>query len=266
MIELVAFDLDGTLMGEDQVITPRVRRALAEAQSQGVIVTLATGRMFSSTVPFAQSLNIDAPLLCYQGAWIQALGDPKPRYRISLPLSITYETLALADAQGWHTVFYADGYIFLRELRYDARFYEALLGENFELVETWDTVIRRHQPDKILFVGDPAEIPAMGQQLHTRLGECAEIVQSHARFVEVGPRNANKGTGLAWLAEQLGIPRASVMAAGDQENDLAMVRWAGVGVAMGNAAPKVKQAAKWVAPSIEEDGAAVALERFALKS
>jgi hypothetical protein len=266
MIELAVFDLDGTLMGEDQVISPRVRRTLAEAQSQGVIVTLATGRMFSATAPFAQSLNIEAPLLCYQGAWIQALGDPKPRYRISLPLAITYETLALADEAGWHTVFYADGYIFLRELRYEESFYEALLGENFEIVKTWETVIRRHQPDKILFVGDPAEIPAMGQRLHTHLGGRAEIVQSHAQFVEVGPRNANKGTGLAWLAEQLDIPRAAVMAAGDQENDLAMVRWAGVGVAMGNAAPKVKRAATWIAPPVEEDGAAVALERFALES
>ncbi len=266
MIKLVAFDLDGTLMGEDRVIAPRVRRAIAAAQSRGVIVTLATGRMFSSTVPFAESLNIDAPLLCYQGAWIQAVGDSDPRYRMSLPMAVTRETLALADKKGWHTVFYADGHIFLLEMRYDKHFYEALLGENFEIVETWDTVIRCHQPDKILFVGEPAQIPAMGQQLHARLGGRAEIVQSHARFVEVGPQNANKGTGLAWLAAQLGIPRVSVMAAGDQENDLAMVQWAGVGVAMGNAAPKVKQAAAWVAPPIEEDGAAVALERFALRS
>jgi hypothetical protein len=266
MIKLAAFDLDGTLMGEDQVIAPRVRRTLAEAQRQGVIVTLATGRMFSATVPYAQSLNIDAPLLCYQGAWIQARDDPEPRYRIALPMDITHETLALAAEEGWHTVFYADGHIFLRELRYDEQFYEALLGENFKIVDTWDTVINHHQPDKILFVGKPAQIPAMGQRLHTRLGGRAEIVQSHAQFVEVGPRNANKGTGLAWLAEQLDIPRASVMAAGDQENDLAMVRWAGVGVAMGNAAPKVKQAATWIAPPVHEDGAAVALERFALES
>ncbi len=265
MIKLAAFDLDGTLMNGEQHISTRVRHALADARAQGVIVTLATGRMFAATVPFARDLQIDAPLLCYQGAWIQGLDDAQPRYRISLPVPLTQEVLDLAESQAWHTVFYADGLIFLRETRYSDAFYAALLGDEYMLVDSWNVVIHQHTPDKILFVADPEEIPAMGQRLNAQLGTRAEVVRSHARFVEVGPKNANKGTGLAWLTEQLGVPREAVMATGDQENDLAMVRWAGVGIAMGNADPLVKQAADWVAPSIEDDGAAVALERFVLR-
>jgi len=81
----------------------------------------------------------------------------------------------------------------------------------------------------------------------------------------VVPQGVDKGKGLAWLADHLGIPQASVMAVGDQENDLAMVRWAGIGVAMGNAIPALQRAADWVAPPLDEEGAAAALERFILR-
>jgi 5-amino-6-(5-phospho-D-ribitylamino)uracil phosphatase len=79
------------------------------------------------------------------------------------------------------------------------------------------------------------------------------------------PHGVHKGHGLAWLAERLGIEQSRTMGIGDSEADIPMLRWAGLGVAMGNAAPDVKAAADWVAPSLEEDGAAVAIERFVLE-
>ena len=83
-------------------------------------------------------------------------------------------------------------------------------------------------------------------------------------FIEVVPLGVDKGAALAWLAQHFDIPREEVLAAGDQENDLAMIKWAGVGVAMGNATPPVQKVADWIAPPVTEDGAAVLLERFVL--
>ena len=263
-IQLVAFDLDGTLMGEDLKICAPVRAAIAEAQAHGIIITLATGRLFASTLPFAKILGIKAPLICYQGGWIQAPGDTEPRHRESLPDAITRSVLALAEAYGWHTVFYADGHPFIRETPYDIDFYDALLGES-TVEETWDAVLDRHTPDKILFVAQPDEIPPIAQKLRQHLDGKADVVQSHAHFIEVVPKDVSKAKALAWLANDLGIPREAVMAVGDQENDLAMVRWAGIGVAMGNAISQVQRAAHWIAPPLEQDGAVVALERFVLK-
>ncbi len=264
MIRLVAFDLDGTLMDAAQHIDPRVRQAIALAQQRGVTITLATGRMFAAARPFAESLRIIAPLICYQGGWVQALGDAAPRYRRGLPPDVAQEALHLGDAQGWHAVLYADGRLYLREIRYPMDFYHHLLGYDPIIGTPWADVLAAHQPDKVLFVAEAEAIPPIAARLREHFGGRAEIVRSHDRFVEVVPRGVDKGRALAWLARHLNIPRHQVMAVGDQENDLPMIRWAGIGVAMGDAAPAVREAARWIAPPLAEAGAAAALQHFVL--
>ncbi|HDQ34700.1 MAG TPA: HAD family phosphatase [Chloroflexi bacterium] len=265
MIRLVAFDLDGTLIGPDLSLSSRVRRALDAARACDVHVTVATGRMFGATVAIARQLQLTTPLICYQGGWIQALTDPEPRYRASLPQEIAAEVLDLAAERRWHTVLYADGDFYLQQLRYPQHFYALLLGEDLKEVPAWEPVLAAHTPDKILLVVDPEEIPAIAAQLRDCVAGRAEVVRSHELFVEVVPQRVDKGAGLAWLAAHLGIPREEVLAVGDHENDLAMIQWAGVGVAMGNAVPVVQAAADWIAPPLAADGAAVALERFVLQ-
>ncbi len=264
MIRLAAFDLDGTLMGEDQRFSPRVRQAIAAAQRRDVVITLATGRMFAATRAFAEDLEITAPLICYQGGWVQSVADDEPQHRIPLSKGITQNTLSLARDEGWHTVLYADGHVYLREKLYAPSFYERLLGADITVGRPWMEILAEHVPDKVLFIAAPEAIPEMAQTLKRYFEGEAEIVQSHAKFIEVVPLGATKGMALAWLASHLEIPQSEVMAVGDQENDLSMVAWAGVGVAMGNATPQVQTAADWVAPPLSADGAAIAIERFIL--
>jgi len=263
MIRLVALDLDGTLMGGDQIISRRVRDVITQAQRQGTWITLATGRMFSATCPFADTLGIPAPLICYQGGWVQALsGDVLDR--VVLPLPVATDAIAWGKTNEWHTVLYADGHIYIEDSRYSPEFYARLLGPNATFVQNLHTVLAEHQPDKVLYVAEPAEIPGMGQSLRLRFSPHAEVVRSHAMFIEIVPQDVNKGNALAWLARHLGVPREATLAIGDQENDVAMIRWAGIGVAMGNAVQAAKDVADWIAPSLEADGAAEALERFVL--
>lgn len=251
-------------MGDDWHIRPRVQAAIARTQARGVIVTLATGRMFTDATPFAQQLGITAPLICYQGGWIQAIGG-EVLHRVSLPAPVAEAAVQLGDARGWHTVLYADGQLYVPKPTYPTSFYEGLLGGEFVVNVPWAEILAQHTVDKVLFVAEPADIPAIAVILNQQFATQAEVVQSHKFFIEVVPRGVNKGAALAWLAQHLGIAQAETLAAGDQHNDLAMVQWAGVGVAMGNAIPEVQQAADWVAPSLSEDGAAVLLERFVLQ-
>ncbi len=261
MIRLIACDLDGTLMDEEQRIAPAVREAIAEAQAAGITVTLASGRMFTALLPAARDLAITAPLICYQGGWIQAPDEATPRFRATLAAAVASDLLRSADKLGWHAVLYADGRIFLREQRHPPTFYTALLGSDWQIVASWESVIARHQVDKVLFVASPEGIPAIAEALRAHVGTRATVVRSHARFVEVIPPGVNKGEGLRRVAEMLGVRREAVMAIGDQENDLPMIVWAGVGVAMGNAVPALKAAADFVAPPLWEEGAAVAIRR-----
>jgi len=263
MIRLAAFDLDGTLMGADQRIPAPVKRAIARARDRGVIVTLATGRMFAATLPFARELDVTAPLICYQGGWIQA-PDGDVLYRVSLPTDLARTATDLADVEGWHTVLYADGQLYVRELIHPVAFYHGLLGSDITVGVPWQAIFAAHTVDKVLFVADPPQIPTMAPVLNARFAGLADVVQSHVRFIEVVPQGVDKGTALAWLAQHFDVPRSEVLAAGDQGNDLAMVQWAGVGVAIGNAIPAVKEAAVWIAPPVTEAGAAAILERFVL--
>jgi len=263
MIRLIAFDLDGTLMGSDQILSPRIRQTIALTQARGVTVTLATGRMFSATQSFAQQLNITAPLICYQGGWIQAL-DGDILQRIALPKMQARAAIHLGEIHHWHTVLYADGRLFIHEMTYPETLYHNLLGSDITTGRAWDNILAEHTVDKVLYVADPAKIPQMAPILKAQLGAEADVVQSHKLFIEVVPRGVDKGRALAWLAQHLGVPQNEVLAAGDQGNDISLVRWAGTGVAIGNAIDAVKHVADWVAPPVTADGAVAILERFVL--
>jgi Cof subfamily protein (haloacid dehalogenase superfamily) len=260
-IRLIALDLDGTLFGDDQAFSPRVIRAIAQAQERGIAVTLATGRGPVATRPFAERLHISVPLICYQGGLIVEPGG-SVLHQIALDRELAAQVVNFAESRNWHVNLFQDGRLYVSEFRHPLSFYEAMLNPATQLVPDLHARLD-HDPDKVLIVaeGNGDEILA---ELRARFDGQAQIVRSHELFIEAGPLGVDKGSGLAWLAEHLGVPQSQVMAVGDQDNDAPMVAWAGLGVAMGNASAECKAAANWIAPPFSEDGAAVAIERFVL--
>ena len=260
-IRLIALDLDGTLLDHEQKFSPRVMRAIAQAQEQGIAVTLATGRSPLSARRFADALRISAPVICYQGGLI-AESDGRVLHRTALDHNLAAEVIALAQARGWHVNLYQDGLSYLTEFRHPVEFYGGLLNPSVQLVPDLHALLD-HDPDKVLIIaeGNGDEIYA---EMHARFDDQMQIVRSHELFIEANPPGVDKGCGLAWLAEHLGVPQSQVMAVGDQDNDTPMVAWAGLGVAMGNGSISCQAAADWIAPPISQDGAAVAIERFVL--
>ncbi len=265
MIRLLALDLDGTLMDDDMVIrSSRVRRTIAAAQDRGVVVTLATGRMFDFTLPAARELGITAPLICYQGGMIQRPDADTPLYRASMDPALVREVLEQRSEHGWHFVLYADGDVFLDERRHPDSFYRDMLGERLVWVEDLTSTIERHEPVKFLIFVEPHEAAGVERVLRQQFEGRMEIARSHTLIVEGNPLGVSKGDALRRLADYLDIPQSQVMAVGDQDNDIPMIAWAGLGVAMGNGSATTKAVADWIAPSVTEDGAAVAIERFVL--
>lgn len=261
LVRLIALDLDGTLFNFDFEFSPRVRRAIAQAQQRGIAVTLATGRSILSTQPFAQELGIREPLICYQGGLI-AQPDGRVLHRVTLDRGLAAQVIEFAESHDWHVNLYQDGWLYLTELRHPTSFYEGLLNPASQRVPDLHALLD-HDPDKVLIVanGNGDEILA---GLRAQFDGQMQIVRSHELFIEAIPLGVDKGGGLAWLAAHLGLPQSQVMAIGDQDNDAPMVAWAGLGVAMGNGSAACKAVADWVAPPLEQDGAAVAIERFAL--
>lgn len=267
MIELLAIDLDGTLIDEQMEIPDPVREAVVQVQQEGVIVTIATGRMFEATLPFARDLHIEAPLICYQGGLIQTPGSDAPLYRATMDAGLVRQALswtAGVSDRDWHIALYADDALFIAEQRYPESFYRDLLGQNLRWVDDLDSVLRHHEPVKFLFIADPQEADRIEAAMRQRFEGQMEIVRSHANFVEGNPLGVSKGDALGRLSRHKGVDQARVMAIGDQGNDVTMIRWAGVGVAMGNGSPEAKAVADWIAPPFSAHGVVAAIERFIL--
>jgi len=261
-IKLLAIDLDGTTVNHDINISPRVLAAVQAALAKGVRVVIATGRNVPSTRAFAERFGVLGPTICQQGGLIYDFASETTLHRIMLTHPLACELLALEQLHPtWKPVLYQHDQVYVSDPGY-FRHLDGLVGFDPQAVPDLCGVLAGEDADKVLFTMNPADVPEALAIVRKLVGNRANVVQSHAMFVEINPLGADKGTALEWLASYLHVPRACVMAIGDQGNDAPMVAWAGLGVAMGNGNDQTKAVATWVAPSIGDDGAAVAIERY----
>ncbi len=266
-IRLVVLDLDGTLIGEDFGIGPRTRSAVRKALGRGVEVAIATGRMPSSAMVFAGPLGLRAPLIGYQGALIRTM--PKPgrklgRILVHTPLSaaVAREVIAWARLRGLDPhLNHLERFI----IRADDPMlddYSRFTGARAVLVPDYDAI--DHPVTKILAPGDEAVVAAALAEGRRAFAGRAMVTISHPRFLEFAAAGVSKGRAVRWLARRLGVPLEQTMAIGDERNDLDMIAAVGHGVAMPTAPSEVRSVARYVAPPLEDEGAAQMIEALVL--
>lgn len=282
-IELVVLDMDGTIYGRKYAggISPRVRGAIAAVQETGTPVTIATGRIFDFVRSIAPELGMTLPVITAQGA---VIGDPvsgEVLYEALIGQEEARRVAAWADGEERTTVFYLNGRGGRTRMvqnapetvngwsgweGWDSATYDHWFGSPREMhVSLLDVVSSEGaRPLKFITVNDHVQEPDQTEALQRRFGDGVHMSRSHQYLVEGTAPKANKGHGLLWLAERLGIDPERVLAIGDNENDIPMLRVAGQAVCMGQATAIVRAEADWIAPTLEEDGAAAALERFVL--
>jgi len=260
---LIVADLDGTLMGEDVTISPAVLAAVGQVMAAGAYFTIATGRTLESALPHAQHLGVNAPAILYQGGEIRDLSAGKLIFQSTVPLDTAQDFIAAIAAVGLHLNVYLDGRVYAAARTPISEYYMALNGIQIEAVGDLPAFVTR-PPSKMLIVAEPAQLDALAPLLRQQYAGRLQIVRSNPRFLEAIPLDANKGRGLERLAGYLGIAPAQTVAIGDNDNDAEMVAWAGLGIAMGNATPAVRAAARVIAPPVEEDGAAWAIQTLVL--
>lgn len=264
-IKLVAIDLDDTLLDSGLKISEKCNEAINQVRERGVLVTLATGRMFRSALPYASELKMDIPLITYQGALVKNSLSREILYYKPVPRDRGTEIMEFFKSAGVHFQSYFGDQLCMEALSPEGRYYAALAGINPLIVEDLIAASREQEALKILAVCyDENLILRMESELKRSYGESLNITRSKPIFLEVMNDEANKGEALKVVADHYDIKREEVLALGDSYNDLAMIEWAGTGVAMGNARDAVKQAADFVTLSNEEEGVAEALHRFIL--
>jgi len=269
---LLALDLDGTTVDDGQLPTPRVRRAIAAATAAGVQVIVATGRPYVSARRYGAALDLCTPLICFQGALVKECGgEARTLFAEAVPEAPFAEVVALAQARGLELNIYTEETIYHGPTAYSQEFYDRWFGLATQPVADLAATFARLRAEarpvlKGLFISEESASNQLTGELQARVGGRLTVMRSHPLFVEVTSPNVSKGNALAFLADWYGIPQAETIAVGDSGNDLSMVEWAGLGVAVANATPEVRAAANWIAPPVTEEGVVTVIERFILNA
>lgn len=264
MIKLVALDLDGTIVNDHLKISPRVLTLLNHLITQtNVRVVIATGRMFLSALPFARQIGILEPLVTYQGAMIRELADGHAiRHHAPIPLPIAREVMEMLLAEKYQINLYMDDHMWTHPENQHAPFYTKAAGITPTLHEDLLGCMTV-APTKLMVIDD-TRLDILLEYLEQNFNNRLTFCRSRSNFCEIIDVSASKWNALKSLADEWGILPQEILAIGDQSNDLSMIQHAGIGVAMGNAPDEVKQHANFVAPTIDHDGAAEAIEKFVL--
>lgn len=266
--QLLASDLDGTLVTNDKKITLRTKRAVDAMIKSGGIMVLASGRPSYGVWHVAKELNLHKMggyILAYNGGELLDCKSGETKFSVTIPADKIPEIIALS--RKYHTAILTyEGPDIITESGDDIY----VAGEarnvrmNIKQVEDMASYIT-FPIVKLMMVGSEEQILKMEPVMREALGEGFSVFRSEAYHLEILSAGIDKGSGLIKTLEYLGIPREASISCGDYDNDIPMNEAAGFGVAMENGCPEIKERADYVTLSNEQDGVAAVIERFMLQ-
>jgi Cof subfamily protein (haloacid dehalogenase superfamily) len=258
-IDLIALDLDGTLLAPDESISAANRAAVARALKSGIRVVLVTGRGVDTPIRVSRELGLNLPVICCHGALTKDFGANKTLVHTPVPLEYAKPMLEFADRTGVHVAVYAEE-MFWRVTGSHV-YMQDMTGPGWREVPSLLAALKTGAPTFIRFLGAPA-VEAMKREFGDL--PLAYLYETWNDFNEcvVLSREASKKNALVRLCADFQISSENVLAVGDSRNDVPMLQWSGIGVAMANALPEVRQAVPYVTADNVSDGVAQAIERF----
>ncbi len=265
--KLIAVDLDGTLLNSKKEISPRNRYALLEAQAQGKRVVIASGRHPIGVLPIAGDLMLERYggfIMSFNGGIIidcrtgkTVAGKLFPKEFLGDIISVlkgTNVTVMTFDSQKIYADNKVNDYTFIER---------EVLKTDMIVLDDFVSGIK-FDIHKLLLAGEPDELNRCQEMLKRRYDGLLEIYKSAPYYLELMPFGVSKGSMLPGLLENIGVSREELLAFGDSFNDLTMIGYAGMGVAMDNADPEVKRISNFVCESNDDDGVARFIEKYVL--
>lgn len=265
--KMIVLDLDGTLTNNKKEITPRTKQALMQAQAAGLHVVLASGRPTYGIVPLAEELKLKdngGYILAFNGGKIIDCTNNKVLFEQKLDEQLVPILFQETKKAGMEILTYQGEGIAATNKDDEYVQHEAFI--NKMPVTQYDDFLNQlvYPINKCLIVGDPTPLHKLEIRLAKELEGKMDVYRSADFFLECVPLGIDKARALDRLISSLRISREEVIACGDGYNDLSMIRFAGLGVAMANAAKDIQSEADFVTLSNEEDGVAHVIEHFIL--
>lgn len=268
MYKLIALDVDGTLLREDKSLSSGVKDAIAKASAKGVKVVITTGRPVKGISKILDELDLRSEgdyAIGYNGGVIQKTHNEEVSSQILMPENSFELLYRLSQDLNVHIHLLTSKEVITPNSdvsRYTVL--EGFMNDIQLLYKTPEEIKDVKAINKIMLIDEPEILEAAIKQLPDWLYEQFNVVKSAPYFLEILPKEVSKGVGIKMLADSLGIKQEEIIAVGDADNDLDMIEFAGLGVAMGNAFENVKKIANYISKTNEDDGVAHVINKFIL--
>ena len=263
MIRLLALDIDGTLLDSSNRLSDANAAAVREALAQGAQVVLATSRWFHLARLTAASLGLTTPLICHNGALVKRPQDGQELLHLRLDQDFAGQVAALGDQRRYIMFTTVDHVTYMRPQGKGPK----RLPPDMRLSEHHAEAVAQAAPTAILIFGEEA-VEEVWDAFYAQFGQAVNFSRNHSltfpHYLVLTHAEADKGRSLEMVCRELGVDPAEAMAIGDSQADVAMFRVVGHGIAMGNAPPGVREAARDVAPQNDDDGVAWAIRKYVL--
>lgn len=267
MYKLIALDMDGTLLNSQKKLTPRVCDAITRAKEKGIKVILASGRPFEGMLPTLQALGLDGNediALTYNASLILNVASKNIISSALLKIDDAIQLFTIANKLNVniHAYSMTHGLITPKHNKYT--YYEAKLNHipvtefDFHKLSSDDTIL------KVMMIDEPNILAQAIRQLPLYLEDKYSMAKSMPFFFEFMHKKSNKGNGMQVLASHLGLSAKQIICVGDAANDLEMIKFSGLGIAMQNATDEIKSHANYITDSNDNDGVAKVIEKYIL--
>ena len=259
---LCALDLDDTLLGPTQKISERNVAAVRAVAGLGVSMVLASGRMHESCVRYADQMGLETPVISYNGAMVRLAHSQEMWRHLEVPGEKAAFIMDYCREKGMQLNYYRDNCVYTASMTHWIEVYQQRTNAPLKVLPDFYTALHGLPSTKLVIVNDPKIIDEIQPYFAQHFGESLYITKTADEYLEFMLPEANKGAGLALVAERLNIPLAETLAFGDSHNDIPMLKTAGLGIAVGNAKPELKAVAGRIAKNNTEDGVAQMLEEI----
>lgn len=258
---VVALDIDGTIVGPDLELSPRLRAVVAATQAAGATVLIATGRILRSALVFARALKINGPLVCCQGAITADPSTGEVQRHVRMDPSLAREALEMLNGARGQVIMLMNDQFYVEERSEWADGYADRMKQPLHVVDSMADV-SDDGPTLLLAVDEPEATGVRAERLTSHFGDRALVTHSLPHFCEIASPDAGKLKALTAVLDGLDATPEQVVAFGDGVGDVEMLEWAGLGIAVGDAHPAARKSADTLIPGPDADGVAQALEEL----
>lgn len=265
MYKMLVTDADGTLLDSHGKIPEEVKEALLKLRDNGLIITIATGRMQKRTEPIARELKVNAPIICYNGALIVDMYTGKRLLEMPIPSQKLSSLFVILKRWGYEPVIYHEETFMVEELNERTQWYIGFGPKvDYHVVSDLPEFIKNKNISsfKVLALDDLQDPKPIDPELLQILEKEYDVSYSLKGYLEITLKEVNKGNALKILSEELKIDSKNILAVGDSGNDISMLKYAGMGIAMGTADEKTRAYADYVTSSDSRGGFLDIINKF----